>query len=1124
MNENQTLEMQIKASAQQAKSDVDKLVRSLTNIENVLTNTYLELGRIETKTKQSVPKVKQEIDKVKDSTDKATNSVNKLGKALTLTGLFYGTKKATSTFLNWLDLAVDKTEQMNLFNVVFKNLEKDGIKTFSRLGREALNFQNRMNEAFGTNQTETLKYQGLFQSMGENVGIPDIYSAIMSETMTKLTYDLASLYNKSESTTGEALRAGVYAGQTKPLRAYGVDVTQQSMQPILGELGIDKSVKEMSQAEKEILRYIATLRQAKVAMGDFANTIDSPANQMKVFKQQLVESKVALTSLFIGGFAQILPYANALLMVIKEVCKAIATMFGIELKDYNNGIATQEGLYDDLADSADNATGSVKELKRQVLGFDQIHNINENKDNGSGGGVSGGIDQRLLDAIKGYDNGMDKVRMKATEIRDKIMEWLGFTKKINPLTGETYFEYQGIQKTLKNMWNSFKGLSTQGKILVGLGLVAGAVKLFNAGKKLVTIFGDSGLIKITKSLLSPTKSLISLLRDDMAGGFKGLTSSVGDSINMWSKSLTVMDKFKMTLVGTGGLILSMNGMSSAMRSVSNEGWNLGNSLQTVVSGLGGIVSGALIGGSMFGAMGAEIGACAGAVAMLISAINSYQTESEKMIVSVQDTTKATNDYLNSLEAKKNAIQEDLNANLTMTGIHSKLIEELEKITDGNGKVKDGYESRAKYILGELSNAYGIEYSLTDNIIGNYEEYIAKIKETIKAKEAEYILEANRQAYIDSLQEQTRLYSQMIEQSKAHERAKSIEKQAEIEYKEALDKVNGASSFYYTIVAKQKEKALNNIRKKTEEARLAEEEATQSYTENVLTIEKYSNLQESVMTGNMQEIEKEIERYTNTYIETGKLQQESSDTTLARETLNWKIRLENYKNTNQQMYDELVKELANETKAVEDITPEQASKWAKLGQTDKDSFLREFNNLNTDVQQQIVDKMYEKGYSISSELQRGIQQKNPTIKVTADTSSAKWSIDNLFNSISRQINASGIFDSLGSLLRRENGGVFSNGSWHNIQQYANGGSPSHGTAFVAGENGAEIVGHINGRTEVLNQSQIASAIFSAVVSAMSQTRSQAVQVELDLHTDEGVVVDRINQKTKQTGVCPIDIPY
>ena len=422
MNENQTLEMQIKAKSDEALQSLDKLISKLTGVEKTVNSIN------KTVNKTDIDKTTNEISDLQRNVDKTTNSINKLGKALSLGGLFHGTKRATSTFLDWLDLAVDKTEQMNLFNVVFKNIEKDGVKTFSRLGREATKFQNKMNEAFGTNQTETLKYQGLYQSMGENVGIPDIYSAIMSETMTKLTYDLASLYNKSESTTGEALRAGVYAGQTKPLRSFGVDVTQQSMQPILEELGIDKSVKEMSQAEKEILRYIATLRQAKVAMGDFANTIESPANQMKIFKQQLVEAKVSLTSLFIGGFAQILPYANALLMVIKEVCKAIAMMFGIELKDYNSGIATQEDLYDDLADSADNATGSVKELKRQVLGFDQIHNINENKDNGSGGGVSGGIDQRLLDAIKGYDNGIDKVRMTATEIRDKIMEWLGFTK------------------------------------------------------------------------------------------------------------------------------------------------------------------------------------------------------------------------------------------------------------------------------------------------------------------------------------------------------------------------------------------------------------------------------------------------------------------------------------------------------------------------------------------------------------------------------------------------------------------------------------------------------------------------------------------------------------------------
>ena len=264
--------------------------------------------------------------------------------------------------------------------------------------------------------------------------------------------------------------------QTKPLRSYGIDVTQTSMQPILNSLGItDRSIKQMSQAEKEILRYLATMKQAKVAMGDFANTIESPANQMKVFKQQLVEAKVALSSLFIGTFSKILPYANAFLMVVKEVAKSLADIFGIKLSDYNTGIASSEDAYAGLSDSIDDATDSVKELKRQTLGFDEIHNINESKDSGTS--ASGGIDQRLLDAIQGYDNGMNKVRMKATDIRDKWLEILGFQKEVDPLTGEISFKYKGISKTLSNIWKSFKGLNTQSKILVGLGLYLVVSKL-----------------------------------------------------------------------------------------------------------------------------------------------------------------------------------------------------------------------------------------------------------------------------------------------------------------------------------------------------------------------------------------------------------------------------------------------------------------------------------------------------------------------------------------------------------------------------------------------------------------------------------------------------------------------
>ena len=114
----------------------------------------------------------------------------------------------------------------------------------------------------------------------------------------------------------------------------------------------------------------------------------------------------------------------------------------------------------------------------------------------------------------------------------------------------------------------------------------------------------------------------------------------------------------------------------------------------------------------------------------------------------------------------------------------------------------------------------------------------------------------------------------------------------------------------------------------------------------------------------------------------------------------------------------------------------------------------------------------------------------------------------------------------NIPQRANGGIYSNGSWKNIPQYANGGSPSHGTLFWAGEAGAEVVAHANGKTEVLNQSQIASAIYSAVYSAMSQFNGGGV-AEINVRASKDVIVETaingINQQTNQTGVCPVKIP-
>ena len=65
-----------------------------------------------------------------------------------------------------------------------------------------------------------------------------------------------------------------------------------------------------------------------------------------------------------------------------------------------------------------------------------------------------------------------------------------------------------------------------------------------------------------------------------------------------------------------------------------------------------------------------------------------------------------------------------------------------------------------------------------------------------------------------------------------------------------------------------------------------------------------------------------------------------------------------------------------------------------------------------------------------------------------------------------------------------GGSYYGGSWHDIPQYAGGTVNAHGSMFIAGEAGPEIVGHVGGRTEVLNKSQLASTMFTSVRAAMN----------------------------------------
>lgn len=206
-----------------------------------------------------------------------------------------------------------------------------------------------------------------------------------------------------------------------------------------------------------------------------------------------------------GTIGAILPYINGFVMALKEIVKLFAFFVGFtmpsgetaeffeDVEDYSIGIG------DGIGAAANNA----KELKKQLQGFDALNVITtqSSSSGGGGGGGAAGLDTvspELLKALGQYDSLMESVQMKATGIRDRIMEWLGFTKKVNEETGEVEWV---LDKGYTNFEKIRDILVLIGTIFGGWKLAKGISWLMGKLQSLSLILGTGGILK-TLGLIS----------------------------------------------------------------------------------------------------------------------------------------------------------------------------------------------------------------------------------------------------------------------------------------------------------------------------------------------------------------------------------------------------------------------------------------------------------------------------------------------------------------------------------------------------------------------------------------------------------------------------------------------
>ena len=292
----------------------------------------------------------------------------------------------------------------------------------------------------GMNPNTVMNYQAMFAQVSESIGVAEESALNFSNALTMLGTDWASLRNTTFEQSFEKF-ASALAGQSRAVRAFGIDITNATLQEYAYKYGLSTAVSEMNQATKAQLRLLAMLDQSKVAFGDMANTMNSPSNQLRMLQQNFANLARTIGNLFLPIVEKVLPYINGLVMALQRLFAWIGSLLGIEFKSINssmggadNGMENFVSDTEDAGDALKEADKAAKKLKNTVLGFDELNQLNDNSDSSgskdddgkSGTGGSPILDEAIAKALEEYQKAWDEAfaRMdnKAQEVADRICD------------------------------------------------------------------------------------------------------------------------------------------------------------------------------------------------------------------------------------------------------------------------------------------------------------------------------------------------------------------------------------------------------------------------------------------------------------------------------------------------------------------------------------------------------------------------------------------------------------------------------------------------------------------------------------------------------------------------------
>lgn len=311
----------------------------------------------------------------KVDTGKAKNDINSLGSTVKKLGGIIASAFAITKLVQFgksaINLASDLQEAQNVVDVAFGSMS-DKANAFAQ---SAL-------KNYGLAELSAKKYSSTFMSMAKGMGLATDDATNMSLALTGLVGDVSSFYNIEQDLAATKLK-GIFTGESEALKDLGVVMTEANLEAYALAKGFNKSMKEMTQAEKVALRYQYVTEQLSLAQGDFARTSDSWANQIRVLKETFNSLSSIIGEFLIKGLTPFVQKLNDILQRLLAIAQAAKSLFLVSdaAEEITDTATDAAGAQEEVTDAVE---GTGEAIAGNLASFDELNIMNDESTGGDG--------------------------------------------------------------------------------------------------------------------------------------------------------------------------------------------------------------------------------------------------------------------------------------------------------------------------------------------------------------------------------------------------------------------------------------------------------------------------------------------------------------------------------------------------------------------------------------------------------------------------------------------------------------------------------------------------------------------------------------------------------------------